>query len=129
MKLLPAILRATADKDLLCDDKDQPAHRRRHKNLKSGMDRTGITTVINQVTWLHEVMHTSDGKPASYQDISVPQFVYGYMIVMDTEEVDIKVKMAAHLKDLMSDAQLYRWELCRAFNGVWLNQLEQGRST
>ena len=52
------------------------------------------------------VVYTFADKPASYQDISVPQFVYGYTIAMDTEEADINVKMAAHFKDLMSDAQL-----------------------
>ena len=72
--------------------------------MKSGMDRTGATTVINKVTWPHEVVYTSDGKPASYQDISVHRFVYEYLIVMDSEEANIKVKMAAHLKDLMSRA-------------------------
>ena len=74
-------------------------------------------------------MYTSGSKPASYLDIFVPQFVYGYMIVMDSEEADTKVKMAAHPKDLMSDAQLYGWECVRAFHGVWLNQLKQGRCT
>ena len=34
-----------------------------------------------------------------------PSFVYRYMIVMDSEEANIKVKMAAHFKDLMSNAQ------------------------
>ena len=97
MRQLPAFSGATANEELSSDDEYQSAPRRRHKNLKSGMDRTGATTVINKVTWPHEVVYTSDGKSASYQDISVPQFVYGYMIVMDSEEADIKVKMAAHL--------------------------------
>ena len=35
--------------------------------------------------------------------------------------------MGAHPKDLISDAQLYGWDRTRAFHGVWLNQLEQGR--
>ena len=74
--------------------------------MKSGMYRAGATSVINTLTWPHDVIYTSDGKPPYYQDISVPQFAYGYLIVMDTKEADIKVKMSSHLKDLMSDAQL-----------------------
>ena len=127
MTQLPGFIRTTANEDSSSDDKDQPAPRRICKNLKSCMDRTGATTVINKVTWPYEVVYTSDGKPSSYQDISVPQFVHGYMIVVDSEETDIKVTMAAYTNDLRSDAQLYSWERTRAFHGVWLNQLEQGR--
>ena len=57
------------------------------------------------------------------------QFVYGYLIVMEGEEVAIKEKMAPHLKELMLDTQLYGWEHTRTFHGVWLNQLEQGMCT
>ena len=70
------------------------------------MDRTGATTVLN-ITWPHEVVYTSVGKPASYQLMSVPQFVYGYLLVMDSVEADIRIQMASHIKGLMSDAQLY----------------------
>ena len=88
---------------------------------KEGMDRTGATTVLNTITWLHEVLYTLDGKPTSYQDMSVPQFVYGYLLVMDSEEADIRVQMASHLKGLISDAQLYGWDRTRPFHWVWLN--------
>ena len=39
------------------------------------------------------------------------------------------MKMATHLKDLTSDSQLYGWKHARAFHGVWLNQLKQGKCT
>ena len=99
------------------------------KDGQSVMDRTGAATVLKKITWPHEVVYTSAGKPASYQDMSVPQFMYGYLLVMDSEEADIRVQMDSHLKALMSDAQLYGWKCTRAFHGVWLNQLEQGRCT
>ena len=51
--------------------------------MKSVMDRTGVTTVIHKVAWTHEVVYTSAGKSASYQDNSIPQFVHGYMIIME----------------------------------------------
>ena len=96
-------------------------------NLKSGMERTRATTVLNKITWLHEVVYTFNGKPTTYQDMSVPQLLYQYLLVMDSEEADIRIQMASHLKGLMSDAQYYGWDCTRAFHGVWLNQLEQGR--
>ena len=87
------------------------------------------TTVLNNLTWPHEVVYTLVCKPAAYQDISVPLFVQGYLIVMDTEEWFIRQKMIAHLNDLMCDAHLYGWDHARTFHGVWLNQLEQGHCT
>ena len=79
------------------------------------MDRAGATTTLKK---------TSAGKPASYQDMTVLLFIYGYLLVMDSEEEDIRVQMTSYLKSLMSDAQLYGWEFTRAFHRVWLNQLE-----
>ena len=48
---------------------------------------------------------------------------------MDPEEGLVRQKMVAHLKDLMSDAQLYGWDRARTFHGVWLNQVEQRHCT
>ena len=47
---------------------------------------------------------------------------------MDSEERPIRKKMVAHLKALMSDAQLYGWDRARTFYGVWLNQLRFRRA-
>ena len=93
--------------------------------MKSGMHRTRETVVLNKVTWPHEVVYTSVNKPATYEDISIPLFVQGYIITMEGEEGPIRQKMATHLNELMSDAELYGW----AFHSIWLNQLEQGQCT
>ena len=45
---------------------------------------------------------------------------------MEDEKPAIKALMASHLVELMSDAELYRWEPIRAFHAVWLLQLEHG---
>ena len=114
VKYLPTLLGTTANEDSSSVVEDQPSPRQRCKNLKSGMDRTGATIVLNKITWPREVLYTSESKPASYQYISVPQFVYGYLIVMDSEMAAIKVKMAAYLKDLMSDAHGILWGLAKS---------------
>ena len=44
--------------------------------------------------------------------------MYGYLLVMDSEEADIRVQMASSLKGLMSDAVLYGWDLTGAFHGA-----------
>ena len=90
------------------------------------MNHTGASTVVRKVTWLHEVVYTLEGKPAAYQDISVPLFVPGYLITMDSQDTTTKHRMVEHLQDLMSDAEMYGWDRTKAFNGLWRNQIEQG---
>ena len=85
MRQLPAYPEATAEEDSTSENVGQPAPRRR-KQMKSGM----ATTVTNKVTWPHEVVYTSAWKQAFYMDISLPQFVQIYMIVMEGEAVAIK---------------------------------------
>ena len=63
------------------------------------------------------------------QDISIPQFVHGYMIVMECQDMALKERMASHLKELLLDVELYGWEYTRALHGIWLNQMKQGRCT
>ena len=74
MRQLPSLSEAIADEDSSSGYEYQPAPRRIDKIMKSGMDRTvwGYTTVINKVTWCHEIVYNSDGKPTSYRDTSVP---------------------------------------------------------
>ena len=107
MRQLPALPATPRDEVSSTDDKDKPPLRHRRRNIKSGMDRTGATTVLKKITWPHEVVYTSAGKPALYQDMTVPQFDHRYLLIMDSKEADIRVQMASHLKALMSDAQLY----------------------
>ena len=50
--------------------------------------------VLHKVTWPHEVVYTSEGKPATYQDLSIPRsiplFIQGYLIIIDTKEGLVK---------------------------------------
>ena len=82
--------------------------------------------VVTNITWHHEVVYSSTGKPVTYKDLSVPVFVHGYLIVMATVDTKSRDIIAQHLEDLMSDCDLYRWEKVRAYHGVLLNQMEQG---
>ena len=68
--------RAMLKGDCISKEDEQFAGRRK-KPLKSGMDRTGATTVVKYVTWPHEVMYMATRKPTAYQDFSIPLFVQG----------------------------------------------------
>ena len=83
--------------------------------------------MVNKVTWLHEGVYSTGGKPAAYEDLFIPLFIKGYLIIMKREEGAIKDKMATHLEELMEDSELYgcQKQKVRAFYSVWLNQIEQ----
>ena len=119
---------AITEEEATSDEEECPPPRWGN-NLKSGMQRTAASTVIHKVTWPHEVVYTSEDNPASKQELTIPLFVQGYLIVMELEEGRDKKLMSTHRQDLMSDTQWYGWDKVRTFHGVWLNQIEQGRCT
>ena len=55
MMQVTAYTGATNDGDSMYDEEEQLAPRQR-RLLKSGLHWTGVTTVLNKVTWLHEVV-------------------------------------------------------------------------
>ena len=61
--------------------------------------------VIHKVTWPHEVVYSLECNPASYQELTIPLFLQGYLIVMELEEGPVKKLMSTHLQNLMSDTQ------------------------
>ena len=63
--------------------------------------------VVKDVSWPHEVIFTSEGKPAGYEELSVISFVQGYLTVINTPKQDIKKQMNSHLQDLMEDGEAY----------------------
>ena len=108
---------------------EEPAPRRKKaKVLKSGKTRTADSTVVKRITWTHELVYTLRGEPVTYELISLPQFVTGYLSVLDTVKSGERHIMLKHPKELMADASTYRWEAMRAYHGVWLQQLENGRA-
>ena len=85
MRQVTAYTGTTTEWDTTSDDEEEQPAPRWRRPLKSGLHRTGATTVLNKVTWPYEVVYTSAGKPATYQDISIPLFVHGYLIVMASD--------------------------------------------
>ena len=65
--------------DTMSDEEAHLAPRWR-KHLKSGLHWTWATTVLNKVTWPHEVVYTLAGKLAAYQDIAISLFIQGYLL-------------------------------------------------
>ena len=87
-------------------EEDEQHVPRWRKQLKSDMPWTRATMVVRKVTWPHDVVYTTAGKPAAYQNISIHLFIQGYMIIIEGEEWVIRERVASHLLELMSDAKL-----------------------
>ena len=58
----------------------------------------------------YELVYNSGGEHVTYELISMPQFVTGYLSVLDTVKTGEKLVMLKHLKELMVDASTYGWE-------------------
>ena len=59
--------------------------------------------VVNKVIWLHEVVYSMEGKQAAYEELYLPLFIKGYLIITAGKEGATTDKMATHLEDLMAD--------------------------
>ena len=78
----------TSDEESTSEDEQQITTR--HRPLKSGMNRTGMTMVIKRIMWPYEVVYSLAGKPVAYEDLSVSAFVQGYLIVIHSEDSETK---------------------------------------
>ena len=46
-----------------------------------------MTMVVKNITWPHEMVYSSAGKPTAYQELSVYTFVQGYLVVMCAHDI------------------------------------------
>ena len=77
------------------------------KTLKSVKVRTAKSTVVKSITWPHEHMYTSGWQLAIYEQLTMPLFVSGYIVFLDTVKSGFKEVMLKHLWELMADADTY----------------------
>ena len=103
---------------LMTMDDDTPA--RRKKGIKSGMLDTADTPVLKRFTRLHEVVYTSAGQPAVYEEMNSVLFVNGYLTVMVDESEELKPHMLRHLQELIGDDKAYGWESVLSYHAAWL---------
>ena len=81
---------------------------RRPPKSTMGKLLTADNTVVTDVTWPHEVIFTSKGKPAVYEELSSMSFVKGYLTGMDTQSrISRSMHMNSHLQDLMEGGTVY----------------------
>ena len=107
------------------DDHGRP--RGKHNRMKSGRDKTAAECVSTQIEWPHYyVFHGSDMRPARYDELSVPEFVAGYMKIVTYNVADVRTTtlMLNHLYDLMSEVTEHSWDNVRNCHAMILQQME-----
>ena len=122
-------------KDFGLDDDGTPAEdtptggKNIHSSRKSGRTRTTEDLIVRYVHWPHFGIYKGPSrKPAAYDDLSMPEFVAGYVNCLLRHNTDDNNKdhMLHHLQDLMHDATMYPWRNVRNFHGIVLGMMEQG---
>ncbi|CAH1798711.1 unnamed protein product, partial [Owenia fusiformis] len=98
------------------------------RSKRSGRMRTINDIAKIPVDWPHfYVYRGADCKSATYDTLTVPEFSFGYMeIVNNTENGDIKLRMLEHFQQVMLHTMHYQWDDVRHCHGVILGKIEQG---
>ncbi len=100
------------------------------KANKSGRDLTATDVIENNVAWPHFYVTTADQRPAKYDQLSLHEFMYGYMCVHDNEgDRDVQDAMRIHLRELLLDMKKHRWADVRAFHALVLARMETGQAS
>ena len=71
---------------------------------------TADTTIVTQITWLHNVLFMCSGEQAMYEKLDSMPFITGYITVMARVPEHIKSRMLLHLQKLKDDGEAYGWE-------------------
>jgi hypothetical protein len=124
-------LLATDTADSAPSDADESADSdadTRRKAKKSGKLRTSSHKVKFEVDWPHFYV-TRDDSPATYDTLSMAEFCYGFICMLEHAPITQRPHMQAHLKDLMEDAMSHQWQSVRAYHATVLNHIETGRIT
>ena len=84
--------------------------------------------VLKKVTLPHELVYTTGGQLATYEELSLPLFITGYLAVMETEMPALQPVMDKHLTDLMAYTEVYGWLTVRPCHAVWLQKVATGQA-
>jgi hypothetical protein len=102
------------------------------RGKRSGRSRTSDQRISKDIDWPHFYVYRGpEMAPAKYSDLSVQEFVAGFLASLEhsKESPAVQAKMLAHLKELMQDAADFPWASVRNFHAVLLHQFEMGRIT
>ena len=98
--------------------------------LVSGSVRTADLRVPTKfIAWPHEEgVYVEGGLPPKFEDLTVEQFVQGFIGTAITAPKSELMPRLQFLESLMADVQLRDWSRAKGFYRVWMQLIEQGRA-
>ena len=115
----------------LQDDLDEPMRTasQRSRGKRSGAARTVQDSVINDIDWPHFHIYSQPGAdPMTYTRLTVPEFVYGFLHMVDQPESKFdRQVMWDILKAMMEDATEYPWPNVRNYFWIVGSHVENDR--
>ena len=102
--------------------------------IKSGYYRTLTDNQKYEVPWPCDTVYRANGKRATFDSMSMSEFVQGYLHIIATslplnEDTAAAYDHIAYLCDLMADAQHSDWSLVKNSHRQILHMVEQGQIT
>jgi hypothetical protein len=93
----------------------------------SGRDRAVSKGKIIDIMWPHECLRRKRGKQVAYDELTIFEFIIGYVTIMEQQKPIFREAMASHLQALCRDASKFGWEATRDFHGIVLQEMELGQ--
>ena len=102
----------------------------KHKKGKgSGRTRTIQDFVKVDIDW-PQYYTMVKGTPVSYDDLTFPMFIQGYMsIILKEKDPKKQAILIKHIREIAIDASKYAWEIVRDYHALLLTQMEHGELT
>ena len=126
-------LKALGIDDSDYDDEEEHKGMCRKKRAKSGRVKTASDFIKIEVEWPHYHVYRGGGgrKPAAYDELTVEEFVHGYLATVLEGKLSSSVQqlMLQHLRYLMWDAAEFSFDAARSCHSIVLQHLEQRRLT
>ena len=101
-------------------------------NVQSGYYRTLNNSKVYDVPWPNDFVYRQNGKKASYDSLTIPEFVQGYSAIVVTnipvmEETKAAIDHVGYLASVMNDTEGGDWEMVLNSHRQILHMVEQAQ--
>ena len=112
------------------DDTGRTTACRPTQGKKSGRAKTLNDVVVRDIDWPHYHVYRGPHRaPATYEDLTIQEFVYGFMCQLIDAKTDSKIRenQLQYLRDIMREATDHPWPNVRNLHGIVLSHMEMDR--
>ena len=108
---------------------ERPEKKAAEKKI-SGKSKNSLNSQIRfPQKWPHSYLNPSfvNSREKTYEDLTISEFVAGYMTILDDEESeDKRLYRREHLKELMYLSTRFKWRNILDYHGACLTEIERG---